>query len=374
MNVMKIKTTFISRWSPLVSRCLVANDQQILLWRLTFAALIALSMGPFVPFSRGADLPEKLTTLFNNHCVDCHDGEDAEAGLNLQSLEWNLEDPHVTGVWVKIHDRLASREMPPKEESRLDDVERGAAVKDLASRIARFQDKKYAQHGRAVSRRVNRFEYENILRDLLHDPHLKIADQLPLDGEVHGFAKVGEALDVSHVQVDAYLDAAEFALRRAIEFPARKPGSKTRRFYAREQGRMWAGKGNPGWARFSLALEGLNINEEYSFNKKGFEPVKQSGAAGITVDDNKAERTGPWRKSTRRSNHVGDHYLADDNKNTGAYAITWKAKLPKPGTYEVRVSFGGGEGLARNAPYRVCHAEGETDLSINPVPRRRRCS
>ena len=333
--------------------------------QLTLIALILLGMGLFAPVSHGADLPKTMAMLFDNHCVECHDGAEAEGGLNLPSLEWNPDDPHVADIWVKIHDQLASREMPPKEESSLDEVERATAVKDLASRIVRFQEKRYVQHGRAVSRRVNRFEYENILRDLLHDPHLKIADQLPLDGEVHGFAKVGEALDVSHVQVDAYLDAAEFALRRALEFPATKPGSTTRRYYAREQGRMWAGTGNSGWARFSLALEGLNINEEYSFSKRGFAPVKQFPSVGTIVDDTEAERTGPWRKSTRRSNHVGDHYLADDNMNTGAYAITWKAKLPKPGTYEVRVSFGGGEGLAKTAPYRIRHAEGETELSIN---------
>ncbi len=333
----------------------------------SFSARVPLIiiLGLSAPGGHGADLPEKLATLFNNHCVDCHKGEEAEGGLNLQSLEWNLEDAHVAGVWVKIHDRLATREMPPKEASDLDEAERGAVVKDLANRIVRFQDERSMQQGRAVSRRVNRFEYENILRDLLHDPYLKIADQLPLDGEVHGFAKVGEALDVSHVQVEAYLDAAEFALRRALEFPAMKPDSMKRRYYAREQGRMWSGTGNAGWARFSLALEGLEINEKYSFSKRGFEPVRRPEAAGIVVDDIKADRTGPWRMSTRRSNHIGDHYLADDNGNTGAYAITWKATLPKPGTWEVRVSFGGGEGLARTAPYRVRHAEGETELSIN---------
>ena len=319
----------------------------------------------FASVSQGSNLPEALSKVFENHCVDCHDGADAEGGLNLLSLDWNLTDPHLTGVWVKIHDRIASGEMPPKEASHLESAERSAAVKDLASRIIRFQEKSYVQHGRAVSRRVNRFEYENILRDLLHDPHLKIADQLPPDGEVHGFPKVGEALDVSHVQVDAYLDAAQFALRRAIEFPATRQTSTKRRYYAREQGRMWAGKGNPGWARFSLALEGLDINDKYSFSQRGFDPVKLSPTLGITVDDTKAERNGPWRKSTRRSNHVGTHYLADDNKNTGAFAITWKATLPKPGTYEVRVSFGGGEGLATTAPYRVHHAEGETHLSID---------
>ena len=205
----------------------------------------------FASVSQGSNLPEALSKVFENHCVDCHDGADAEGGLNLLSLDWNLTDPHLTGVWVKIHDRIASGEMPPKEASHLESAERSAAVKDLASRIIRFQEKSYVQHGRAVSRRVNRFEYENILRDLLHDPHLKIADQLPPDGEVHGFPKVGEALDVSHVQVDAYLDAAQFALRRAIEFPASRQTSTKRRYYAREQGRMWAGKGNPGWARFS---------------------------------------------------------------------------------------------------------------------------
>ncbi|MCP4888711.1 MAG: DUF1592 domain-containing protein [Planctomycetaceae bacterium] len=330
-----------------------------------FTATFLLGLGMLAPSSQGSDLPEALSRFFDNHCLDCHDDAEAFGGLNLQSLDWNLEDPHLTGVWVKIHDRIASREMPPKEDSRLDEVERGAAVKELASRIARFQEKRYEQHGRAVSRRVNRFEFENILRDLLHDPQLKIADQLPLDGEVHGFPKVGRALDVSHVQVDAYLDAADSALRRALEFPAAKPSSSTQRYYAREQGRMWAGKGNPGWARFSLALEGLNVNEEYSFSKKGFAPVTETETVGITVDDTAAERTGVWRESTRRSNHVGAHYLATDNNNKGDYSIKWSVALPQPGTYEVRVSFGGGEGLAKTAPYRVRHAEGETRLIID---------
>ena len=327
-----------------------------------------LSLHILLPSVLLADVPGQLSSFFEKHCIDCHEGSEAEGGLDLQSLKWKTDDAHNESVWVKIHDRVESGEMPPEDGGEISDVERKAMTKDLSQRLIGTREKAYTRHGRAVSRRVNRFEYENILRDLLHDPYLKIADQLPLDGEVHGFAKVGTALDVSHVQVDAYLDAAEYALRRALEFPAEKPRSTTKRYYAREEGRMWAGGGNGGWARFSLALEGLDINEEYSFNKRGFDTGRKAGEAqpvGIIVDDSAAERTGPWRKSTRRSNHVGDHYLADDNKNTGAYAITWKTTLPKPGTYEVRVSYGGGEGLARTAPYRVRHAKGETRLTID---------
>ena len=327
-----------------------------------------LSLHILLPSVLLADVTGQLSSFFEKHCIDCHEGSEAEGGLDLQSLKWKTDDAHNESVWVKIHDRVESGEMPPEDGGEISDVERKAMTKDLSQRLIETREKAYTRHGRAVSRRVNRFEYENILRDLLHDPYLKIADQLPLDGEVHGFAKVGTALDVSHVQVDAYRDAAEFALRRALEFPAEKPRSTTKRYYAREEGRMWAGGGNGGWARFSLALEGLDINEEYSFNKRGFDTGRKAGEAqpvGIIVDDSAAERTGPWRKSTRRSNHVGDHYLADDNKNTGAYAITWKTTLPKPGTYEVRVSYGGGEGLARTAPYRVRHAKGETRLTID---------
>ena len=87
-----------------------------------FASIIMLGMGLFAPLSQGADLPETFTALFDNHCVDCHDGAEAEGGLNLQSLEWNLEDAHATGVWMKIHDRLASGEMPPKDAGHLSET------------------------------------------------------------------------------------------------------------------------------------------------------------------------------------------------------------------------------------------------------------
>lgn len=86
--------------------------------------------------------------------------------------------------------------------------------------------------------------------------------------------------------------------------------------------------------------------------------------AGIVVDDTEAEKRGRWRKSTLRPNHIGEHYLATD-KGGGPSSITWKATLPKPGDYELRVSFGGGGGLAKTATYLVRHAEGETEVTID---------
>ena len=50
--------------------------------------------------------------------------------------------------------------------------------------------------------------------DLLHAPWLQVRDSLPEDGESHRFNKIGDALDVSHVQMARYLGAADYALRR----------------------------------------------------------------------------------------------------------------------------------------------------------------
>ena len=164
-------------------------------------------------------MPDSMNIFFENHCMDCHDDEITEGGLDFLSLTWQPEDSYNESIWVKIHDRIKSKEMPPPKKSKVQDFEREELTQALGKMILEARESAYAQNGRSVSRRINRFEYENILRDLLHDPYLKIADQLPLDGEVHGFAKVGTALDVSHVQIDAYLDVAEFALRRALDFP-----------------------------------------------------------------------------------------------------------------------------------------------------------
>ena len=106
-----------------------------------------------------------------------------------------------------------------------------------------------------------------------------------------------------------------------------------------------------------------SLEKEIDQKKKSAKKTPQENL-GIVVDDTEAKKVGEWRKSTFRPNHIGLHYLADNN-GQGDYSITWKATLPKPGKYEVRVSFGGGSGLAKTAPYVIHHAEGETRLKID---------
>jgi len=225
-----------------------------------FLAFIAIL--PVVSAS-AEDLRAKAEVFFEQHCYDCHDPDMEKGGLDLFSLSDDLSDPETTRLWVRIHDRVRDGEMPPPKKKQPAAAEREAFLAELSEIITTEQDRFARESGRAMKRRLNRKEYENTLRDLLDLPHIELAQMLPRDGEVHGFAKVGEALDVSHVQMEAYLDAAEFALRSALDFPAEKPDAVTKRYYAREQQRLSAYAPTFLWDRYWLALDDLHQQRSF---------------------------------------------------------------------------------------------------------------
>ncbi len=162
------------------------------------------------------------------HCVECHEGADAKGGLDLAGLAFDAKS---FGAWVKVHDRVRDGEMPPPKKARPDAT---SFLKGLGERLAEADRAQEAVEGRSTWRRLNRYEYENSLRDLFRIPWLQIKELLPEDGEAHRFNKVGDALDVSHVQMAQYLAAAEKALRAVVDMPAERPASSVTRYYARD--------------------------------------------------------------------------------------------------------------------------------------------
>ncbi|HEX4951266.1 MAG TPA: DUF1592 domain-containing protein, partial [Blastocatellia bacterium] len=122
----------------------------------------------------------------------------------------------------EILDRIEKREMPPNAAS-LTEANRQALLKALGQALSAAERADIAANGRGPLRRLNRDEYEQNLRDLLQLPHLDIRDMLPEDRESHHYDKVSEALDMSRVQLMAYLDATEVALRQAMVTGAQAP-------------------------------------------------------------------------------------------------------------------------------------------------------
>jgi hypothetical protein len=194
------------------------------------SALLALALS-----AAASERPASVHDFLDQRCFECHDAEMKKGDLDLTVLKFDLEDAKTFATWVKVHDRVRNGEMPPKKKARPEAAEVESVTKELASSLIAVEKARAAREGRATQRRLNRYEYENALRDLLHAPWLQVRDSLPEDGEAHRFNKVGDALDISHVQMARYLSAADYALREAMATHATRPETRTVRYYAREQ-------------------------------------------------------------------------------------------------------------------------------------------
>jgi hypothetical protein len=180
----------------------------------------ALAILWVLPFS--AVYPQEIPAQIEQSCIECHDKETAKGGLDFTALPFDLKDHATRERWIRIHDRVEKGEMPPKAGD-LPPAQRAELVKSLATSICDADHAEVLAHGRGPLRRLNRDEYEQNLRDVLALPALDIRDMLPEDREGHHFNKTTEVLDMSRVQLAAYLEAAEAALREAMAGGAAPP-------------------------------------------------------------------------------------------------------------------------------------------------------
>lgn len=179
--------------------------------------------------------------FLERYCVECHNADLKEGKLDLTAASMTGQTPETLDRWASIHERIRRMEMPPKDSLQPSVDDRGTFLRELSSSLVALDQQMINTAGRASSRRMNRFEYENTLRALFHLPDLHVREFLPEDGEAYGFNKVGSALNVSHVQMARYLQASDFALRAAMAPQTIRPDSKPVRYFAWDQRSLFAG-------------------------------------------------------------------------------------------------------------------------------------
>src|SRR3954447_9844016 len=128
---------------------------------------------------RGEAAPGGLDRFIGKHCVECHDAETKKGGLDLVALKFNPGEPANFATWVTIHDRVSAGEMPPKKQARPAPAELRLFTNSLSSALLAADREQVAREGRATQRRLNRYEYEETLRDLLSLPYLEVSSFCP---------------------------------------------------------------------------------------------------------------------------------------------------------------------------------------------------
>jgi hypothetical protein len=193
------------------------------------AAFCSLSLIALPQLIGASEPPSTISSLLVQSCLDCHSKETSEGGLDLTALSFELNNRAVRDRWVRIYDRIDRGEMPPQTDD-LPKESRASLVKLLKSAIRDADMADRTAHGRGPLRRLTRVEFENNLRVLLKLPDLDVRDKLLEDRDAHGFTKVSVLLDMSRVQLEAYLDATEAALRTAMAGSKPPTATVTQRF------------------------------------------------------------------------------------------------------------------------------------------------
>ncbi len=161
-----------------------------------------------------AQMNEAVAPLIESSCIDCHDAA-TETGLNFESVGHDLTEAESFRKWERVFDRVRDGEMPPESEDRPDPKQREAALASLQKNLRSASLTRQRRVGRVPSRRLTKREFGYTLRDLLlidSDVTLGIPDEV----ESGSFDTIGANQRISAVHMESYLQAADEALRLAI--------------------------------------------------------------------------------------------------------------------------------------------------------------
>lgn len=157
----------------------------------------------------------KVTPLLKQHCLNCHGStvDKPKGELRIDTLNPDLVLGKDGEHWQEVLNRLNFGDMPPKDEPQLAGADRDLITGWIVQEMRRAAlTRNPATHFRRLTRR----EYERTMQDLL-GLGIDFGSRLPEDGRSkEGFRNDGDALGMSPLQYEMYLQIADEALAEAI--------------------------------------------------------------------------------------------------------------------------------------------------------------
>ena len=159
-------------------------------------------------------------TLVDQYCVACHNDSAQTAGVSLQGLDPARADLD-PALWERVLRKVGSGEMPPSGLPAPEQSQRSMFVARLEQALDQAA-RANPDPGRPPAHRLNRAEYSNAVRDLLH-LDLDLTTMLPGDDSGYGFDNIADVLTLSPALLDRYMFAARHVSRLAVGAAVSKP-------------------------------------------------------------------------------------------------------------------------------------------------------
>jgi cytochrome c553 len=182
--------------------------------KLFHARVLALAVCALCPLCSFADTFQTAVQPFlAKNCVACHNDKLQSGGLNLKAA---ADVAQSREEWEHVVEKLKAGEMPPKGMPRPSDAQVSAVTQWLEDEFAREDAALKPNPGRVTARRLNRYEYNSTIRDLLA-VDFRPSNDFPTDDFGYGFDNIGDVLTLSPALMEKYMAAARKIARLAIE-------------------------------------------------------------------------------------------------------------------------------------------------------------
>ncbi|WP_436717057.1 DUF1592 domain-containing protein [Roseiconus lacunae] len=163
---------------------------------------------------------ENGVPLLEAYCIDCHNEDYKEAGLDLTPF-LSLKDVSPP-EFQRVLEMVRFGAMPPEDYDTPEIEERKQLVHALEDAAFSSTCDLRPKAGKVTVRRLNRSEYNNAIRDLF-GIDLKPADKFPSDEVGAGFDNNGDVLSLSPMLIEKYFEAAESVADAVIGDPKELP-------------------------------------------------------------------------------------------------------------------------------------------------------
>jgi hypothetical protein len=158
---------------------------------------------------------QSILGLFSKYCFRCHGKVDPSAEIDLQTDENPRLIAENAELWERVRDQIESGAMPPEDKPQPNDEQRGLLLEFLNRTLSEDRCGGELDPGEPSVRRLNRFEYNRCLSELLGMP-IEIADDFPPDPNSYGFLNNASALELDTVLVTQYYQSAKQAINDLV--------------------------------------------------------------------------------------------------------------------------------------------------------------
>lgn len=160
--------------------------------------------------------------VFEKYCFTCHNQKLHTAGVTLDNLD--IANPSANAeVWERVIVKLRGGTMPPPGNPRPDEQTYRSTALWLENEIDRVWAAKPNPGRIGAVHRLNRTEYNNVIRDLFAI-NMDVRSQLPGDETADGsFDNFADSLSISTAHLERYLSVARQITRLATGLPPTNP-------------------------------------------------------------------------------------------------------------------------------------------------------